>query len=215
MASEKMLVAIGSTNPVKFSATKAAFERAFSAECAAGVLDFKGVSAASGVSDQPMGDDETRKGATNRAVNAARNFYKSEACWPDFALGLEGGCEDREEETPIFDSKSFEAGTAAVPPTVVRTKELSCFAWIAILEVKTGKWGFARTGTFKLPPAVSELVRSGVELGVADDRVFGRSNSKEKDGAVGLLTKGLIDRAAYYEHATTLALIPFISKEHY
>lgn len=37
-------------------------------------------------------------------------------------------------------------------------------------------------------------VAGGMELGEADDHVFERSNSKQEDGAVGLLTKGLIDR---------------------
>jgi non-canonical (house-cleaning) NTP pyrophosphatase len=32
---------------------------------------------------------------------------------------------------------------------------------------------------------------------------------------VGLLTKGAIDRAAYYHHAMVLALIPFVSAQYY
>jgi non-canonical (house-cleaning) NTP pyrophosphatase len=73
-------------------------------------------------------------------------------------------------------------------------------------ELLTGK---ARTGAFMLPQEVATLVRSGVELGHADDQVFGRSNSKQTNGAVGLLTADLIDRQHYYEHAVVLALIPF------
>jgi non-canonical (house-cleaning) NTP pyrophosphatase len=60
-----------------------------------------------------------------------------------------------------------------------------------------------------LPLEVANLVRSGVELGIADDQVFGRSNSKQSNGAVGLLTADLINRQQYYEHAVVLALIPF------
>jgi non-canonical (house-cleaning) NTP pyrophosphatase len=48
-------------------------------------------------------------------------------------------------------------------------------------------------------------------LGHADDRVFGRENSEQTNGAVGLLTKDLIDRTAYYEHAVVLALVPFVN----
>jgi non-canonical (house-cleaning) NTP pyrophosphatase len=65
------------------------------------------------------------------------------------------------------------------------------------------------TGRFALPPRVAELVHQGKELGVADDIVFGRTNSKQENGAVGLLTENIIDRAAYYEQAVILALIPF------
>jgi non-canonical (house-cleaning) NTP pyrophosphatase len=62
---------------------------------------------------------------------------------------------------------------------------------------------------------VAALVRAGVELGEADDRVFGRSGSKQGEGAVGLLTKGAICRSSYYEHALILALAPVLSEEHY
>ncbi|MDD5263960.1 MAG: DUF84 family protein, partial [Candidatus Bipolaricaulis sp.] len=60
-----------------------------------------------------------------------------------------------------------------------------------------------------LPDTVAALVRQGVELGEADDRVFGRTDSKRDVGAVGLLTGEVIDRTALYEHAVVLALIPF------
>jgi non-canonical (house-cleaning) NTP pyrophosphatase len=56
---------------------------------------------------------------------------------------------------------------------------------------------------------VAELIRNGKELGEADDIVFGESNSKQKMGAVGLLTNNVIDRTEYYTHAVILALIRF------
>ena len=62
-----------------------------------------------------------------------------------------------------------------------------------------------------LAPEVACLVRSGMELGDAVDRLFGRSNSKTAEGAVGLLTRGRIDRTAYYEQPVLLALAPFLS----
>ena len=85
--------------------------------------------------------------------------------------------------------------------------EMIAFAWIVVRSKEmTGK---GRTGTFFLPPAVAELIRQGKELGEADDIVFGRTNSKQDNGAVGLLTDNVIDRAQLYEHAMILALIPF------
>ena len=50
-----------------------------------------------------------------------------------------------------------------------------------------------------------------MELGDADDQVFGRNGSKTEEGVVGLLTRGQIDRAAYYEQPLLLALVPFIN----
>ena len=90
---------------------------------------------------------------------------------------------------------------------------MEAFAWIYILgKEMTGK---ARTASFDLPQKIQELIHQGVELGVADDMVFNRSNSKQGNGAVGILTKDLIDRARYYEPAVVLALIPFINRDLY
>jgi len=92
---------------------------------------------------------------------------------------------------------------------------VECYAWMAIKEIRTNRWGFARTASFVLPHVVSKLILEGVELGEADDRVFGRTNSKQEDGSVGLLTRGIIDRTEYYVHALTLALVPFMNREVY
>jgi non-canonical (house-cleaning) NTP pyrophosphatase len=73
--------------------------------------------------------------------------------------------------------------------------------------------GKSRTGAFYLPEEIARLVRDGMELGHADDVVFGRSNSKQQDGSIGLLTGGVIDRTLYYEHAVVLALIPFLNPQ--
>ena len=69
--------------------------------------------------------------------------------------------------------------------------------------------GRGRSGAFLLPPKVAELVRQGVELGEADDRVFGCSNSKQQNGAIGLLTDDAIDRVGLYVPAVIFAFIPF------
>ncbi|MEW5826213.1 MAG: inosine/xanthosine triphosphatase [Candidatus Bipolaricaulota bacterium] len=88
---------------------------------------------------------------------------------------------------------------------------MAAFAWVAV-DARTRR-GRARTGTFFVPEAVAELVRSGLELGLADDKLFGRTDSKRDAGAVGLLTAGAIDRTTLYEQAVLLALIPFLNPE--
>lgn len=87
------------------------------------------------------------------------------------------------------------------------------FAWVVVLSKERA--GQARTASFALPPAIVELIEQGVELGHADDLVFKRENSKQKNGAVGILTHDLIDRVSYYEPAVVLALIPFMNPELY
>ncbi len=101
----------------------------------------------------------------------------------------------------------IEAGVQA------RGNELASYSWIVVRSRQM--IGKARTGMFFLPPAVAELIRQGKELGEADDIVFGRSNSKQEDGAVGLLTDNVIDRTQLYEQAMILALIPFKNEELY
>lgn len=100
----------------------------------------------------------------------------------DFWVGIEGGADEEDGE-------------------------LCTFAWIVVTDGR--RTGRARTGTFFQPPAVVKLMREGMELGHADDVVFDRSNSKQQNGAVGLLTHDVITRADLYAHAVVLALIPF------
>ena len=65
------------------------------------------------------------------------------------------------------------------------------------------------TGSFFLPDEVARLVRQGTELGEADDIVFGRQNSKQQNGSLGLLTADALDRTEFYEQAVMMALLPF------
>jgi len=85
--------------------------------------------------------------------------------------------------------------------------EMTVFAWI-IIKSKNNE-GKAKTGTFFLPKKIIELIKAGEELGKADDIVFGHINSKQKNGAVGILTGNIITRTNYYTEAIILALIPF------
>ena len=121
------------------------------------------------------------------AMNRAENAQQ-EVPTADFWVGIEGGIE--------------KMGT-----------EMEAFAWIVVKT--TEKVGKARTGSFFLPQRVVALVDAGKELGEADDIVFGDSNSKQKSGAVGLLTGDVIVRATYYAEAVVLALIPFNRPELY
>ena len=80
------------------------------------------------------------------------------------------------------------------------------FAWIVVASSEVQ--GMSRTATFPLPERVAELIRGGMELGHVNDQVFGLENSKQKQGAIGSLSDGLIDRRALYEHAAIFAMIP-------
>lgn len=85
--------------------------------------------------------------------------------------------------------------------------QLQVFAWVV---VKHGDIiGRAQTGVFYLPDEVAQLIHAGRELGDADDIVFGRQNSKQANGSIGLLTDDAMTRQSYYVNAVIMALIPF------
>jgi inosine/xanthosine triphosphatase len=88
-----------------------------------------------------------------------------------------------------------------------RGSALSAFAWVVVLsEERCGK---GRSGEFFLPENIANLVRQGIELGEADDRIFSRKNSKQSNGAIGLLTGDAVNRLNLYVPAVIFALIPF------
>jgi len=176
-------IIVASKNPVKKNATLEGFQSAFpNAQFKA-----EGISAPSGVSDQPMSDLETFQGAKNRAEYIQKNNPLA-----DYWVGIEGGID-------------------------IVNNEMEVFAWIYIVSKvnEESKIGKAKTGTFYLPKQIQDLINKGYELGEADDTVFQKNNSKQKGGSVGILTNNIITRTSYYQEAVVLALIPFLNSDLY
>lgn len=123
----------------------------------------------------------SRKETLQGAMNRAQNAL-SALPDADYVVGIEGGIEE------------FEG-------------RLEVFAWVVVLH--QGQIGRSQTGVFYLPDEVAALVRAGKELGHADDIVFGRNNSKQSNGSIGLLTDNAYTRTDYYVDAVVMALIPF------
>jgi inosine/xanthosine triphosphatase len=167
-------VAVGSTNPVKIGASRAVMLR-LGADA-----EVMGIAAASGVPDQPWGDDETIRGALTRA-RAARLATDA-----DLGIGIEGGVVANDDGS-------------------VRT----C-AWAAIVT-RDGREGVGGSLVLTLPDRVAELVRGGMELGLAMDAVSGTHNVKHGQGAVGILTRGLVSRQQAYETLVAYALAPLLA----
>ncbi len=122
------------------------------------------------------------------AKNRAENASK-ERPDADFFVGIEGGVEEKDSE-------------------------MEALAWI-VVKSKGDGFGKGRTGTFFLPPRIAELIKEGRELGEADDIVFHRTNSKQENGAIGILTGNVIDRTKSYTEAVVIALIPFKNEKLY
>ena len=127
------------------------------------------------------------------------------------------------EETFLGAANRMEAARKLVPDANYWTAieggvenlhgQLAAYAWVVISSPH--QMGKARTGSFFLPDSISQLVRQGIELGSADDMVFSRTNSKQGNGAIGILTNDLVTRTDLYEHAVLLALAPFITPDYY
>jgi inosine/xanthosine triphosphatase len=87
-------------------------------------------------------------------------------------------------------------------------------AWAVIVDAH-GRAGVGGSLSMPLPVRVAEMVRDGVELGHAMDRLIGENNTKHGKGAVGILTNGLVDRQRAYEVLVSYAAAPFITPELY
>ena len=76
-------IILSSLNPVKQIAALQGFQEMFPGE----VFLIEGIQVESGVSSQPMTDQETYQGALNRARRARQTLPDG-----DFWVGIEGGC---------------------------------------------------------------------------------------------------------------------------
>jgi len=122
------------------------------------------------------------------AGNRARQAI-AERAEAHYGVGIEGGVEDRAEG-------------------------MWAYAWVVIVD-REGREGWGQTGRFLLPPGVARLVRAGMELGEADDHFFGRSNSKQREGAIGILSDGRLTRLGLYRQGVIFALLRFLHQEYY
>lgn len=102
----------------------------------------------------------------------------------DLAIGLEGGV--LESEFGLMTS-----------------------AWCVILD-RHGHVGVGGNACTLLPQSVANHLQQGVELGMAMDTFSGQTNTKHKDGAIGILTNGLVSRQTAYEIIIKMALAPLL-----
>ena len=153
-------------------------------------VEVTGISVSSNVSNQPI-DDETFAGARNRAFELKNLVDKERNGDADFFVGIEGGL------TKLF-------------------HRWFCFGVMCIMD-STGRTGYGTAPFFELPSNITEKVlkRDGTELGDAIDSLIGEKNTKEKQGAVGYFTNGVVDRKRYYVDGLLVALIPFLNTDLY
>jgi inosine/xanthosine triphosphatase len=120
----------------------------------------------------------------------ARAIAARERLGADLGVGLEGGVVEQ------------------------RDGSMQTCAWAVVVDAN-GRSGVGGSLAMPLPSSVASMIRDGVELGVAMDRLVGARGTKHGAGAVGILTAGLVDRQRAYEILVMYALAPFLRAELY
>ncbi len=190
-----MLVYVGSTSEAKVLATQQGFDRFFKDSSVRGVN-----SICSGVSAQPVGDEETLKGAKKRANMILKSLDESvRKLTYCFVVGIEGGI----DKGSGVNSNEGGCSMNCIPSL--------CFGWVCIIHTLTGKMSVSRSASFVIPHAVSSLLEEvgyeNLELGAACDQVYKKKGQgKGVGGLVGVVTESKISRADFYTDAIVLAL---------
>nr|MDO8134082.1 inosine/xanthosine triphosphatase [Candidatus Njordarchaeum guaymaensis] len=177
------ILAVATRNPVKVTAVAHIVEKLLHEK-----LEVIRVEVASGVPNQPIGLEQTIRGAVNRAKQAVSSVPGAE-----FGIGIE-------------------AGLVKVPETLTGYFDIQ----FAAVADKKGKVTIGCGSGFEYPPKVlSEVLGKGKEIGDVMESLTGIENIGERMGAIGFLSHGELDRQTLTEQAILMAFIPRINEELY
>lgn len=147
-------------------------------------VEVLGIEVDSGVSDQPI-NEATYTGALNRA-KALIVINQERSLMSDFFVGIEGGVIE-------IASRWF------------------AFGCMCVMNHE-GLVGYGTSSHFELPESIWRRLLDGEELGKVIDELTNVKDSKRRQGAVGFLTRGCVNRRSLYIQGIQMALIPFINK---
>lgn len=91
---------------------------------------------------------------------------------------------------------------------------LTLQGWVVVVDRK-GREGVGGVARLPLPNTIANRVLAGEELGQVMDDILGQNNVKQKEGAVGVLTAGLVLRHETFAVAVAYALACFVAPEFY
>lgn len=91
---------------------------------------------------------------------------------------------------------------------------LMLLGWVAVVD-GDGREGVGGGARLPLPAPIAKRILAGAELGPIMDELLGQENVKQKGGAVGALTAGLVLRQETFALAVAYALAPFVSARFY
>lgn len=145
----------------------------------------EGIEVDSGVPVQPV-NDETYIGAQNRA-SKLKEMSDNQNLGADFFVGIEGGI--TEQYNRWF-----------------------AFGCMCIID-KENDIGFGNSPAFELPDTIVKKLSTGIELGEVMDEILNQQNTKQKQGAIGFFTNGVMNRKELYIEGLKVAIIPFLHKD--
>ena len=205
-----MKIVVGSKNPVKVGAVEEAFKKYYP-DC-----EVSGIEVASGVSAQPMSELETMNGARQRAYAVLKASPEA-----DYGVGLEGGVTELSPTSLNWSGvqggkgRLFECAWVAVVKrnVVASPRQLRVWRHFSGADALDVQEGLAGGLYFELPEKIAEKIKNGGELGPIMNEMTGEDNVKQKMGAIGIFTKGQLDRKAAYVQIVLSAMIKFVSPE--
>jgi len=148
-------------------------------------IEVIGIEVDSGVSSQPI-NDETFTGAKNRALKL-KEINEKEKLNGDFFIGIEGGI-------------------------INHFNKWFAFGCMCVMD-KEGEISFGTSPHFELPEMIISKLLNGIELGDVMDEIMNQKNTKQKNGAIGFFTNGVMNRKELYVEGLKVAVIPFLHKE--
>jgi inosine/xanthosine triphosphatase len=181
-----MLIALGSARSAKIMALRAACARVAGADPRWRHAELVARPVETGVSRMPLSDMQLMRGARNRA-EAVRELLAGDGRRADFYVGLEGG----------FHSITFDG-----------ERQTFLHGWAYATDGARGYFGHAPAVT--VPASIVARVEQGArELGDVIDEVAGEHDVRSRQGAWGVLSRGLLTRAMSFETALVAAFAPF------
>jgi len=172
-----MIFLVGSTNPVKVNAVKDASISQWPDAA------FKEFEVKSGVSEQPMTDEETLLGSINRskeALKAGKLVIDTEPDSEVLSVGLEGGI-------------------------MMINDKMWTTIWATVTDISNQHYS-ANGGRFLVPQFLADQIQGGEEMGPAISKYFGGRSIKTQEGLVGVVTKNFLDRTQLYSAIAKLAI---------
>lgn len=86
--------------------------------------------------------------------------------------------------------------------------------WVVVVD-GNGRTGIGGNGRLPLPPVLINRILAGEELGPILDDILNEKNVRQKGGAIGLLTAGLVMRQEAFALGVAYALAPFLMPSFY